>query len=240
MTADGFATATVSRNGVYSLQTVLALDPSGSGAALLLGFNSKVSTNAGLSWTEIQGLAPSDFPMLWEPINAWVLPGSDLRAIITNDTSFYSGIGVFRYDHSARRYTDDTPALTSVLANDRPAGLEAFNTGASVVFRLISATGGIAQSTDGGVSFAALPGAEGGLDPCNVRHIASLASDRSVVATWCGNAPRLAYSKNSGRTWTSVEGGAWSTLACLVNGLVVTSKHLVVSCLDGPIVRLGY
>lgn len=237
-TADGFQTATFQpQGGINSWGSVLALSLTDPMIAYQFGMSSAVSTNGGTSWSPITGIMPMAFPNVWVPLDAWVLDNSS-QVLITVDTSFWMGTGIYRYDHSSKKFTDDTLAVSSVLGNDRPQGMEAFRSGTTSTYRIIGATGWLAQATDGGANFSSVPGAEGGLAACAGRLITSLATNHDVMATACTN--KVHVSTNGGKTWAALAGPAWTATSCSVKSLALAGSHLVIACANGPLVRVSH
>lgn len=231
-TTDAFQTADFQPGGSYASARVLALSATDPDVAFFFGDRSLISTDAGARWSGLAVL-PTSFTHLWNPTSAWVLPGSPYRALVIAGPHYATPTEAYLYDHATTTQSDYSAVLRSALGNTRPGAIEVFPSGANSVVRVIGATGRLAESTDGGRSFAAVPGAVGGLPECTfTRHLASLASDRRVLAAWCWK-DDLHISKDGGRSWEAVRGPAWRALDCLFGDhgrVVVTAGELIVTC----------
>ncbi|MBK8480094.1 MAG: hypothetical protein IPL40_02795 [Proteobacteria bacterium] len=238
-TSDAFQSAALTQEGATSYAgSLLALSVEDPASAFLFrayDYPVRIPPSAGPPWTELTDGTP-----LPPPVDAWVLPGQASTQVLVTATQWAGRyIGALRYDASTQDYVDDTAALSAALGDEHPAGLEAFKRGASVIFRLIGVGGRLAESTDGGATFHGIAGAKGGLGPCPDRRIASLASDRNVLASWCSSHhTALYYSRNGGRDWAMTGGTSWQELACAdVWDLAVGAEQLITLCRPDPILR---
>ena len=145
-----------------------------------------------------------------------------------------------RINNVLKTTTDIGTTVSTQLGNDTPCATEVYSTSSGNRTRVISRTGWLAVSDDDGLTFTAVPGAQGGLVDCNQRRITSLASDRNVVISWCSST--LAVSRNGGVSWTNISAGLnWSQYGCQVTSVYPFATQLLVGCSNGrPPILVDY
>jgi hypothetical protein len=235
---DGFTTSKQSQNGLWSWGNIAAFSMTDPSTVYFLGDNggSRYSTNAADTSTAITP-APVLSPggnSLWTPGAAEIDPTDSSKVWLA--VAGATAPTVTRYDHVAQTVTDYSAQLRDAVGT--LGGLEVYPRGTSYRMRFIGGTGAVATSDDLGATFQPVVGG-GGLPPCGgwvngLREIVSYADDHTRVASFCPNSNDVAVSSDGGATWTTVRSPTWTTVACAVNGVSLTSTKTLVSCNNAP------
>lgn len=216
VTLDGGTSWSNTSDCCYSWAGVLALAPADASRVYYFGWEPRVSTTGGLSFTESRGSGQ----LVWYPWPAaYVNPANSNRAWYGDDSG-----RLYEYD-----YVGGTDAnITARLPFQDPAGIDMVKVGAAWNLRVISTTGKIAVSLDNGASFALVAGS-GGLPAVDRRIFVSHPDTPSLIATAGVLGDQVAYSPTLGKTWVQ------TTLNnCDIRSLALTDGQLLIPCDSGP------
>ncbi|HVY26408.1 MAG TPA: hypothetical protein VHB79_07630 [Polyangiaceae bacterium] len=221
VTLDGGATWTSGSDCCYSWAGVLALGPADPSRLYYFGFHPRYSSNGGLSFME----APASGQLVWEPWPAaFVSPANSNQALYGDDSG-----RLFQYDFSAKSDSN----VTARLPFAAPAGIDMIKVGNSWQVRVISSTGQIAVSNDGGATFSAIAGT-GGLPAAARRIFVSHPDLPNLIATAPLLGGTVAYSPTFGASWVQ------TTLDnCDIRSRALTDGQLIMACDNQPALALA-
>ena len=214
VTLDGGASWSSTADCCYGWAGVLALGAADAGRLYYFGWQPKLSTNGGLSFTD----STSDGDLVWYPWPAaFISPAS-------SNVAWYGDEGGRLYEFNQAGSTDTD--ITSRLPFTTPAGMDLVKVGAIWQLRVISRTGQIAVSTDNGASFVLVAGS-GGLPAVDQRIFVSHPDTPNLIATAPLLGDEVAYSPTLGASWvqTTIDN-------CEIRGLALTDGQLLIPC-DG-------
>jgi hypothetical protein len=216
VTLDGGASFSTTSDCCYSWAGVLALAPANASRMYYFGWEPRVSTNGGLSFTEAGGSGQ----LVWYPWPAaYVNPANSNRAWYGDDAG-----RLYEYDYVGSSDTN----ITARLPFTDPAGIDMVKVEGVWNLRIISTTGKIAISLDNGATFSLVAGS-GGLPAAARRIFVSHPDTPSLIATAAVLGDQVAYSPTLGASWVQ------TTLdSCDIRSLALTDGQLLIPCDNGP------
>lgn len=224
LSTDGLATAITGITPSFdaATQPTLAQDPSNI-------LNTALIANGGLRYTNNS----------WAAVTQITLPSVSNAShgfdgfMSTNDSTLvynvYSDGKLRELDLTGLTKTD----ITSSLVMSTPAAIEGFPDGTVYV---MSRTGQIDVSANDAGSFSAYS-ADPALATCTSRHLKALASSPgTTIATACNGGSTIAYTLDSGTSWTEVNLSSFTkTTACSIRDIAIiesSTNKIYVAC-DG-------
>lgn len=212
---DGGASWTSSADCCYGWAGVLALNAADASRMLYFGYEPRVSSNGGISFTA----SSSNGQLVWDPWPAaFVTPSND-------NLAWYGDSGRL-YEYNLQG--DDDTDITGRLPFTNPAGMDLVKVDNVWQLRVVSHTGQIAVSTNNGASFVGIAGS-GGLPSAERRIFVSHPGSPNLIATAPLLGADLAYSPTLGASWVQT-----SLDSCEIRGLALTDGELLIPC-DGSV-----
>jgi hypothetical protein len=153
-----------------------------------------------------------------------VSPANSNQALYGDDSG-----RLFQYDFADKSDSN----VTARLPFASPAGIDMVKVGNSWQVRVISATGQIAVSNDGGATFSAIAGT-GGLPAAARRIFVSHPDQPNLIATAPLLGGTVAYSPTFGASWVQTP-----LDNCDIRSLALTDGQLLMACENQPAMALA-
>ncbi len=188
---DGFSTVDVTSQRRNSYWAPVAVSMNDTDYIYSFGnYVNNYSTDGGLNFST----TAAPFSNVWSSTYRPVISPYD------NNLVLIAGGGSFtEYDVSGNTNT----SVTSRLTFGDPAGATVFNDGGTWKTRVISRSGYMNISSDGGQTFTD-EGSSATMSSCYSRIIKTLEGDPDTILTGCRGSSSLGYSTNGGSTWKSI------------------------------------
>jgi hypothetical protein len=246
-TSDAFATpAKLTSAGTSSWGNITALSPTDPDIAYFIGDNlgSRVSSDFGLTSDPINP-NPTLFPGgLWTFGSALVSPTSSKKVLAIAAPSSGDPVAQFaEYDATIGTVTNRTKEIETALSGQLPGSFETYRVADQVRIRVLGDKGALAVSDDGGASFttaassSSLPTCAGWVT--GTRHLVSLATDHTQLASWCSSSSDVFVSRDAGVTWENLaQGGV--TFSCSVRAVTLVPGKALLGCNGSPSLAVTY
>jgi hypothetical protein len=221
VTLDGAASWSSTTDCCYGWAGVVALDAADASRILYFGYEPRVSSDGGLSFTETS----SSGQLVWDPWPAaFVNPSNSGQAWYGESSG-----RLYEYNLQGNQHTN----ITSRLPFTDPAGMDLIELGNAWQLRVVSRTGKIAVSLDNGKSFTAVAGS-GGLPSADRRIFVSHPSTPNLIATAPLLGDEVAYSPTLGASWVQTP-----LDDCEIRGLALTDGQLLIPCADSAAMAIA-